>query len=298
MVYTLGESLLDIIFPENGQIVAKAGGSLLNTAVSLVRSGIEASMISETGDDETAKIILQFLEENKVQTKLIKKYFHQTTSIALAFLDKEKKPSYSIHKSYPQNRHIPLPSEFCEDDVLAFGSMYSIEPAIRNELLHILSLAKKSGTILIFDPNIRSHRIEEGPLRNALLENIAFASIVKASDEDLLNIFGKLTFEEYFHEIKAVNPDAVFIITLGSEGVISFLHNKSVQVPSYKIELASTIGAGDAFTAGLIYFLKKNKISRKQLSNMDENTFTKMLDSGNRFAAEVCGTMENYVKGR
>ena len=75
MVFTLGESLLDIIFSENSQITAKAGGSMLNTAVSLGRSGVNVSMVSETGDDETARIILSFLEANKVQTQFIKKYY-------------------------------------------------------------------------------------------------------------------------------------------------------------------------------------------------------------------------------
>lgn len=296
MVYTLGEALLDIIFSENGQIAAKSGGSMLNTAVSLGRSGIDVSMISETGDDETARIILSFLKANKVQTKFIKKYYHQNTSVAIAFLDKEKKPTYSIHKAYPENRLIPSPGNFDEDDVLAFGSMYSIEPAIRQELVHIISHAKNSRAILVFDPNIRSHKIEEDTLRNALFENIAFANIVKASDEDLLNIFGKLSFEDYYSEIKAINPDAVFIITLGKDGAVAFYKEMVISIPSIEVQLVSTIGAGDAFTAGMIYFLKKNKISGNKLSEINEYTLEKMMDSGNLFAAEVCGSMENYIK--
>lgn len=298
MVYTLGESLLDIIFSENGKIAAKAGGSMLNTAVSLGRSGIEVSMVSETGDDETARIILNFLEENKVQTKFIKKYYYQTTSVALAFLDKEKKPTYSIHKSYPNSRLLPSPSYIDDGDLMAFGSLYSIEPAIRHDLVHIISRAKKNGAILIFDPNIRSHKIDKGPLRDALLENIAFANIVKASDEDLLNIFGKLSFEGYFSEIKAINPGAIFVITLGKNGVVAYFKETSISLPANKVELVSTIGAGDAFTAGMIYFLKMNKISGKLLPEISKNTLEKMLESGNRYAAEVCGSMENYVRGK
>jgi len=296
MVYTLGESLLDIIFSENGQINAKAGGSMLNTAVSLGRSGIDVSMISETGDDETAKIILRFLERNNVNSKFIKKYYHQSTSVALAFLDKEKKPTYSIHKSYPEKRMLPLPGNFDKNDVLAFGSMYSIEPSIRHELVQIISHAKNSGSILIFDPNIRSHRIDKGFLRDALLENIALANIVKASDEDLLNIFGKLTYEEYFSEIKKINPKALFVITLGKEGVVAFYREIVISLPANEVVLVSTIGAGDAFTAGMIYFLKKYKISGNKISEMNKNSLRKMLESGNRFAVEVCGSMENYVK--
>jgi len=298
MVYTLGESLLDIIFSENGQIASKAGGSMLNTAVSLGRSGIDVSMISETGDDGTAQVILKFLEKNKVSTKFIKKYYHQNTSVAIAFLDKDKKPTFSIHKSYPEKRILPIPKHFDEHDVLAFGSMYSIDPSVRENLIHIVSHAKKCGSILIFDPNIRSHRIDEKQLRDALFENIAFANMVKASDEDLLNIFGKLSFEDYYFQMKKINPDVFLVITLGKEGVIAFFGNKVIKLAAEKVELVSTIGAGDAFTAGIIYFLKKNNITGTLLSEIEEENSRKMLKSGNHFAAEVCGSMDNYVGSR
>lgn len=297
MVYTLGESLLDIIFSDGGKIVAKPGGSMLNTAVSLGRSGINVSMISETGDDETAKIILSFLKQNYVQTKLIKKYYHQSTSVALAFLDHEKKPTYSIHKTYPAKRQIPLPPHFSEDDVLAFGSMYSIEPDIRNNMLQILSMAKQAGIIRIFDPNIRSHPIEEGRLRDALLENIAIANVIKASDEDLLNIFGPKNFEEYYAEIKKANPGAIFVITLGPKGVVAFINEIKIQIPAIDVKLVSTVGAGDAFTAGIIFFLLKNKINGSNVFDINSATLKKMLDTGNQYSAEVCGSIDNYIKG-
>ena len=297
MVYTLGESLLDIIFQENGHIEAKAGGSMLNTAVSLGRCGVGTSMISEMGDDEVARKILSFLEVNHVYISFIKKYYHQATSVALAFLNEEKKPTYSIHKSYPNHRLLPSPPHFNENDVLAFGSFYSIDPPARPELVKIISHAKNSGAILIFDPNIRSHKIEAVGMRNALFENIAFANIVKASDEDLLNIFGKLPFEEYFLKIKAINPDVIFIITLGKDGVIAFYNEMVVSLPANEVRLISTIGAGDAFTAGVIYFLVKNKISRKLLQAMNKMGLEKMIGLGTSFAAEVCGSIENYISG-
>ena len=297
MVYTLGESLLDIIFTSIDNIAAKAGGSMLNTAVSLGRRGLEVSMISEIGDDETARIILNFLEKNRVHTKFIKKYYQQSTSVALAFLNEKKKPTYSIHKSYPAIRDLPLPGKFFEEDILAFGSMYSIEAAVRNSLIQALALAKQSNIIRIFDPNIRSHRIDEGSLRNALFENFAFANIIKASDEDLQNIFGKKSNEEYYSEIKKINPGAIVIITLGPEGVVAFNNGIYTKLPALEVELVSTVGAGDAFTAGIIWFLTKNNIKGNQILGMSPSSLDRMLEAGNLFASEVCGSIDNYING-
>jgi fructokinase len=58
MIYTLGESLLDIIFSSEDEIIARPGGSMLNTSVSLARCGKAVHLISELGDDKTAGIIL------------------------------------------------------------------------------------------------------------------------------------------------------------------------------------------------------------------------------------------------
>ncbi len=49
MIYTLGESLLDIIFTDEQNIIANAGGGMLNTSISLSRAGIDVSLISELG---------------------------------------------------------------------------------------------------------------------------------------------------------------------------------------------------------------------------------------------------------
>jgi len=46
MNYTLGESLLDVIFNGLDQVVAKPGGSMLNTAVSLARMSLPVARIS------------------------------------------------------------------------------------------------------------------------------------------------------------------------------------------------------------------------------------------------------------
>ena len=298
MVFTLGESLLDIIFNDSQNAVAKAGGGMLNTSVSLARSGIEVSLISELGDDRTAEIILEFLAENNVETKFIKKYYHQKSTVALAFLNKQKVASFSIYKSYPKYRRLVFPENFSDTDMLVFGSLYSLFPEIRNEVKMMLSAAKKAATLVCYDPNIRSHDLSDPDIRNALVENIAFADIVKASDEDMKTIFGELSPQEQFQEIKKINPNALFVLTLGAEGVIGFSKDCTIKLPAREVKVVSTIGAGDAFNAGMVYFLEKSKITDVRKSLLQKGNLNKMLLSGLDFSAEVCSTLENYVGRR
>jgi fructokinase len=295
MIYTLGESLLDIIFSNNDKIFAYPGGGMLNTSVSLGRSGVEVSLISELGDDETAKTILDFLHVNKVRTKYIKKYFHQNTSVALAHLDKQKIPSFSIYKSYPKNRRLISPKIFRKGDILIYGSLYSLDPSIRNEIVDIISQAKRGGAILCYDPNIRKHNLDAPLLRNALHENFAFADIIKGSDEDFATIFGCKTDLEYLNEIRNLNPDAAFIITKGKNGVNAYSGKQQIVMAAEKVEVISTIGAGDAFTAGLVYYIEKLKGHKEKKNLAGTAIFQEIISSGLRFSAEVCASKENYI---
>ena len=74
MIYTLGESLMDVIKMPNGKTVSKPGGSLLNVSVSLGRSGKVVSLISEIGDDETGNQLIEFLHINGINTDYVTIY--------------------------------------------------------------------------------------------------------------------------------------------------------------------------------------------------------------------------------
>ncbi|MEJ2594856.1 MAG: PfkB family carbohydrate kinase [bacterium] len=154
-------------------------------------------------------------------------------------------------------------------------------------------MAKRSGAFLIYDPNIRKHNLENTRLREAFRENVAFADIVKGSDEDMVNLFATKDGEECLENIREINPSSSFIMTSGEEGVTGFSDGKKTVLPARDINVVSTIGAGDAFTAGLAYFLVKSKTAngwREEPPDLEN-----MLNAGQSFAAAVCSSIENYV---
>ena len=61
-VIGIGETVLDIIFKDDQPISAVPGGSVFNGLVSLGRSGISTSFISETGNDRVGQRIIRFLQ--------------------------------------------------------------------------------------------------------------------------------------------------------------------------------------------------------------------------------------------
>ena len=65
-VIGIGETVLDIIFKNGKPIEAVPGGSSFNAVISLGRAGVNASFISEAGNDRIGEYVIQFLRDNGV----------------------------------------------------------------------------------------------------------------------------------------------------------------------------------------------------------------------------------------
>ncbi len=294
-IYTIGETVFDIIF-EQGEIKAgKAGGSMLNASVSLGRTGTKPAFVSEIGNDDTGKIILNFLQNNGVDTSFVHSFDEGKTPLALAFLDENKNASYSFYKSYPKQRLQKAFPHIHENDIVLFGSFYAVNPEVRSRVLAFIKQAKTSGAIIIYDPNIRHsqhHQFEE--VVNSVVENFSLADIVRASNEDFKTLFD-INNPEQAAKILSVHSEAHLIFTQSSKFVFTASPNKHKYYPVPQIDVLSTIGAGDNFNAGLIYGLIESDILKNDLNKMEENTWGKLISYGIQFSQEVCKSYDNYI---
>jgi fructokinase len=87
----------------------------------------------------------------------------------------------------------------------------------------------------------------------------------------------------------------VLLVTAGEKGADLFTpaFSKHYDVP--KITPLSTIGAGDTFSAGIIYGLYDAEAPEKKLSEMTEDQWDKALECAINFATQVCMSYDNYV---
>jgi fructokinase len=294
-VFALGETVFDIIFRNDQPVAARAGGSTLNTAVSLGRCGIPVELITETGDDEIAKIILGFLAENGVGTRYVQRYEKLTTAIALAFLDPDNNAHYSFYKQFPDER---LTSDFpavTARDVVLFGSSFAITKPIREKVVHFIRYAKEQGALILYDPNFRSaHFTEPELLRPWILENIQLSDIIRGSDEDFLNIFGVPNSGEAYRMIHE-NGNGMLIYTKNRMGVEFVNETMAFEVPVPSILPVSTIGAGDAFNGGVLFSLIQKNITKGSLGRMTKEDWETVINRGIRFSENVCLSYDNYV---
>jgi fructokinase len=295
-VYAIGETIYDIIFRDGQPVAARPGGAMLNSAVSLGRSGIKVEMITELGDDRVGRMILGFLRENGVSTNYTVPSAGFRTPVSLAFLDDQGNAEYSFYKQYLEDRlRIQWPKAG-DGDVVLFGSFYSLDPAIRERLIGFVRKAKKNGAVLFYDPNIRKNHLEEiRKLMPLVEENLELAGIIRGSDEDFHNLFGLEKSEDIFRKVRNFGSKAL-IVTRGAGGGDLLTDRLNIHVPAKKTEIISTIGAGDAFNAGVIFGLVSKRLAVHDPVDIDEKSWKEILDFGITFATDVCGRLDNYIE--
>ena len=296
-VIGIGETVLDIIFKGDQPVNAVPGGSTFNAIISLGRSGIETSFISETGNDRVGRMIIQFLKDNGCQADCVNVYPDSKSPLSLAFLNEQNDAEYIFYKDHPNDRLDFSYPDVQPDDLVLFGSYYALNPVIRPQVKGFLEYAHQRGAILYYDVNFRaSHQHEVMRLTTNLLENFELADIVRGSSEDFEILFKKndpdtvYRSQIMFYTKKFIYTRAAEPIELRADGGLK------KQYPIEKTETVSTIGAGDNFNAGLLYGIIRQGITRRDIEQgLTEAQWDSIISEGMAFSAEVCRSIYNYV---
>ena len=296
-VIGIGETVLDIIFKKDQPIGAVPGGSVFNGIISLGRSGVSASFISETGNDRVGKTIIKFLEENHVNGDNMFVYPESKSPISLAFLNEQNDAEYIFYKDHPHDQLEFVYPDIEADDIVMFGSYYAVNPVIRPQVAAFLDYAKNKGAILYYDVNFRaSHKHEVMKLTPNILENLEYADIVRGSTEDF-EVMYKKTDADVVYRSQIAFYTKNFIMTQGSDSVeLRAEGGLSKQYAVEPMETVSTIGAGDNFNAGFVYGLIKYGVTREMIvSGFDEATWDLLIACAQQFSANVCKSIDNSV---
>ena len=298
-VIGIGETVLDIIFKNDQPTAAVPGGSVFNCLISLGRTGVPAAFISETGNDRVGRTILNFLKENGVDGSSVYVYPDSKSPLSLAFLNEQNDAEYIFYKDHPNDRLEFTFPDIQPDDIVVFGSYYAVNPVIRPQVAGFLDYARQKGAILYYDVNFRaSHKNEVMKLTPNILENLEYADIVRGSTEDFEVMFSKSDPDEVYRSQIAFYTHN-FICTRGAEPVeLRAEGGLKKQYPVAPLDgVVSTIGAGDNFNAGFVYGLIKYGITRANIVNgLSEQQWDQLIASAQKFSAEVCKSIDNYVR--
>lgn len=255
-ILSVGEILWDVIGPTE-----HLGGAPLNFAAHVQKLGHEVFLLSAVGDDELGRRALELIRERGISTDLIRVLPEQRTGTAEVELDLEGKPTFTIVR--------PAAYDFVElsaRDVQAisalnpewvcFGSLYHMSShalASTLRLLRALPSAKR-----FYDVNLR-----EGNWNLAAVEQLsAQSTVVKLSDVEAESLDAMVDADEPNGSLETFCRRwidrfgcSTVCVTCGERGCAIFKDQHHTQVPGFRIEVADTVGAGDAFSAAFVHGL-------------------------------------------
>ena len=295
MVYTVGETVLDIIFKTIDDVKVKPGGSMLNTAVSLGRLGTNVFHISTMATDKASDMLLTFLEQNGVNTKFIFRNNLIKTSLALAYLNEKNNAEYIFYKDKLEFQNKLAFPELRKYDIVHYGSFFSINENMHAQLHVFLDKIGDRSVIKIYDPNFRKpHLPQLEQLKPMIENNFMKADIVKGSNEDFENIYGINSGFEAWAILQKFDVKVLFY-TKGEKGSEFYCKKGKLDIETHKINVVSTIGAGDTYSAGIIYFLTSKLHETVVLDEISLEQWRQCIKLAHDFSVQTCQSLDNYL---
>jgi fructokinase len=290
---TIGEILVDFT-PLAGAsglmgFEARAGGSPANVAVGLARLGARVEFAGKVSTDFFGRYLVQHLEKEGVGTRFLSRSPDHSTLAFVAF-DRDD-PSFTFYRTGTadtQLRSEDLPRSIDESDVLHFGSI-SLLAAPTSETVLALVDRLRGSCLLSLDPNVRPSLVGDADAYRRTLDRASRAvDILKVSTEDLKWMTPGSSPESAAAQLLALGPVLV-IVTLGGDGCYARTSTGEIRVPAPRVDVADTVGAGDAFSSGLLACLGVAGLtSRRSLEQASSAVVKDVLQFATGTAALTC----------
>ncbi|MGW7365024.1 PfkB family carbohydrate kinase [Streptomyces sp. NPDC054841] len=288
-VLVLGEALIDLVPVAQDPELRRAqpGGAPANVAVGLARLGTPASFAGGFGGDAFGRTVEEWLRSAGVGTELCAR---SSLPTALAVADPGPQGNgYHFHLRDTATFRLP---EVTAREVSGFGAVYAgglaavVEPAAGTVAVAAREAAEHG--LLVVDPNVRGERGEADGGRELLRELCTLAQVVKASDEDLALLWPGTDPE--VSASRLAGEGRLVVMTRGARGGTAFTPSAApVSVPAVPVAVVNTIGAGDAFMAGVLAWLAAAGLLRRGVpAGIGAEPAGAMLAYAAGVAAAVC----------
>jgi 5-dehydro-2-deoxygluconokinase len=261
--YDLCSEELHVPLPQVRRFSRYLGGSSANMAVGLARLGARTGIISCLGSDSLSRFLIEFLNQEKVDTSHIQ--------IAPGYLPSLAVTEVSPPDSFPQvfYRHDPadtrLDATAADLDYVAGARMFvtngtslCASPS-RESTYRALERAKEAGCRVVFDVDYRAmswRSPEEAGLAVRLA--LPFLDILIGNQLELTLVAGVADLDGATRKLRRAGVP-VLVSKLGEMGTRVWSGEDSVFLPPYAVDVVSTIGAGDGFASGFLYALIQNR---------------------------------------
>ena len=251
VVVGIGELLWDML--PTGK---KAGGAPINFVYHASRLGAEGYAISAVGDDDLGHEILKELDNNSIQY-LIEKVPYPTGTVQVTL--QNGIPDYVINERVAWDHLSPTSNaiDLAERaDAICFGTLGQRSAQSRETIQAILSFAPDEA-YRCFDINLRQHYYT----KELIEESLYLANVFKINDAELAVLRDMFRLAGTDKEVAKWFIERynlrILVLTAGASysTIYTVKEESTLQTPG--VQVADTVGAGDAFSGALIISLLK-----------------------------------------
>jgi fructokinase len=240
--------------------------------------GAKGIIVSRIGGDALGDELIGKLDALRLEKTNIQRDAAHPTGTVTVTLNEQGMPRYIIHENVAWDfieNETNLKEIASRADAVCFGSLAQRSPVSRETIRSFLDMVRKN-CLRVMDVNLRQAFFNE----TIIGESFQRADVVKLNDEEfpvvaeMLGITG--TEPEILESMLDNFSLRLIALTRGENGARLISREEDSIHPGFMGTVADTVGAGDAFTAALVYGLLRGE------------SLNRINDFANRLAAYVC----------
>jgi fructokinase len=269
-VVCLGELLIDMVSDADASLqdaprfLKAPGGAPANVAVGLARLGTSAAFVGKVGNDPFGEFLSTTLEREGVDVSHLLKSEQARTTIAFVATRSDGRKDICFYRNPGADALLDTSdigtSLFAETRIFHCGSVSLSQSPCREAQLHTAQMARERGLLVSFDPNWRpSLWSDHEQARELIQQMFPLSDIVKIADEEWEFVTGTTDFGQGAQQIRALGPRLV-VITKGADGAYFNCEGAEGHVEGFRANALDTLGAGDAFVAGMLHQVAHNRV--------------------------------------
>lgn len=281
-VTALGELLID--FTENGKsaqnnplLEANPGGAPCNVLAMLSGLGKKTAFIGKVGDDMFGHQLENALKETGIETTGLKFDSEANTTLAFVHTKEDGDREFSFYRNPGADQMLSendLEEALIKDcRIFHFGSLSMTSETCRKATVRAIELAKESGAVISFDPNLREllwKDLEEA--KKQIDYGMKQCQILKISDNEIVWFTGLTDYEEGVRYLQKKYEIPLILLSMGKEGSRAYCRGIRAEVPAVlQSRTVETTGAGDTFCACVLNFVLEHgwrAYTREELEEM------------------------------
>lgn len=292
-VTALGELLID--FTDNGVskqgnpiFEANPGGAPCNVLAMLAKLGYRTAFIGKVGNDFFGNQLKDAISEVGIDANylMMDDTIHTTLAMVHTYADGDR--DFSFYRNPGADmmlREEDIPEQLIkESKIFHFGTLSMTHPEVRRATKKALSIAKKEGLIISFDPNLRPPLWSSLDLaRKQVMHGLEYCDVLKISDNEIQWLTGKEDYTEGIKWLQERFDIALILLSLGKDGSRAYTKDFMVEAKAFiQKNTIETTGAGDTFCGCVLSYICENG-----LCDFKKNDLEKMLIRANAAASIV-----------